>query len=374
MGEEYEADEIVQALLSIDGQLFSYNGNDYLSELTGDSPTSTGIQDLTLTLSGLSVGTHSLTFGVFNNQKTYNDESSSLTINYINIGQICPACDANQVGMPCDDVNECTINDIYDENCFCTGTLIDDNNNNICDIDECIDIELYAYLEGTFDTTTGEMTTMLNTQRGMLPGQTPVSALATPTVAGQPYSIAPWNYQGAEGQDWTDADYTGIEVDWIMVSFRTDIASNTEIARTAAILNKDGSVNFIDRCVLSPPLSSTYIVLEHRNHMGVMTPQAIGVNNGYLFYDFRIGDSYRDATSFGQKLMFNGTWCLYAGDSNQNDVPSFDINGTDKSIWFDNNGIFDNYISPDFNLDGDVNGQDKAIWEGNNGISSRVPK
>ncbi len=196
MGIEYEANEIAQALLSINGQLFSYNGNDYLSELAGDSPTSTGVQDLTLTLSGLSVGTHSLTFGIFNNQKTHNDESSSLTINYVNIGQACPACDANQIGMPCDDTNECTINDIYDANCFCAGTLIDDNNNNICDIDECIDIELYAHLEGAFDVTTGEMTTMLNTQRGMLPGQTPVSALATPTVSGQPYGVAPWNYLG----------------------------------------------------------------------------------------------------------------------------------------------------------------------------------
>ncbi len=283
------------------------------------------------------------------------------------------AQDNNQLSA-CDDGDPCTVDDEYDENCNCRGTLIDENNNNICDIDECIDIELYAFLEGALDVTTGEMTTALNTERSILPGQTPVSPLATANPAGQPYSIAPWNYSGTEGQGWTDANYTDLEVDWVMVSFRTGIASNTEIARTAALLNKDGTVNFVDRCVLVPPLSSTYIVLEHRNHVGVMSQQAVDINNGYLFYDFRAADSYRDATSVGQKQIPNGKWCLYAGDGDPNDAPSFDINGADKTIWFENNGIFDSYIGPDFNFDGDVNGKDKAIWEINNGISSRVPK
>jgi len=65
---------------------------------------------------------------------------------------------------------------------------------------------------------------------------------------------------------------------------------------------------------------------------------------------------------------------MYAGDADQFDFPSYDIQGTDKAIWFDNNGIFDYYFSPDFNLDGDINGQDKSLWFDNNGISSRVPK
>ncbi len=69
-----------------------------------------------------------------------------------------------------------------------------------------------------------------------------------------------------------------------------------------------------------------------------------------------------------------GEWAMFAGDANQMDFPSFDVNGTDKTEWFDSNGVFDYYLSPDFNLDGDVNGQDKSLWFENNGISSRVPK
>ena len=65
---------------------------------------------------------------------------------------------------------------------------------------------------------------------------------------------------------------------------------------------------------------------------------------------------------------------MFTGDADQTDFPSYDIQGTDKTLWLDNNGLFQQYIIPDFNLDGDVNGGDKALWDLNNGVSSRVPK
>jgi len=239
----------------------------------------------------------------------------------------------------------------------------------------CVDIQLHAYLEGAYDTATGEMRNTLVSARKLLPGQTPVSPLATPTPAGQPYSIVPWNYSGTEGAGWTNADYTGDETDWILVSFRTGTAKSTEIGMTAALLNKDGSIDFPDRCALDASVAdSLYILIEHRNHIGIMSPAKVPIINNELFYDFRAMDSYRDVTSFGQKQISTGEWVMFAGDASQMDFPSFDINGTDKTIWFNNNGVFDYYLSPDFNLDGDVNGQDKSIWFDNNGISSRVPK
>jgi len=263
--------------------------------------------------------------------------------------------------------------------------VCDDGNPIACSIAEvviiiepdCVDIQLAVWIEGPFVSTISEMTTALNTTRGLLPGQTPVSGLAVPTPAGQPYNRAPWNYAGTEGADWTDADYTTDVVDWMLISFRADIASNTEVAKTAALLHQDGTISFPDRCVLDTGVGvdSVYIVVEHRNHMGVMSPQPIPITNSTLVYDFRTNDSYRDVTSFGQKQLPTGEWCMYSGDANQNaDAVSYDINGQDKSIWVDNNGIFDNYLDADFNLNGDVNGGDKTLWFDNNGISSRVPK
>ncbi len=253
-------------------------------------------------------------------------------------------------------------------------TQIDANNDGFCD-NTCIDIQLQAWLEGAYYPTLGEMTTTLSSNRKLLPGQTPNSPLAVPTLAGQPYHIAPWNYAGTEGAGWTDADYNGSEVDWILISFRTGTAKNTEVAMTSGILMKDGVIELPDRCALPAAVTGPlYIVLEHRNHIGIMTPQPVDIIGGILSYDFRATDSYRDATSFGQKQLSNGEWAMFAGDADQMDFPSFDVNGTDKTEWFENNGVFDYYLSPDFNLDGDVNGQDKSLWFENNGISSRVPK
>jgi len=160
-----------------------------------------------------------------------------------------------------------------------------------------------------------------------------------------------------------------------LISFRSGIEKNTEVAMTAALLKKDGRVEFVDRCALTADMGNAlYAVIEHRNHIGVMTPQPIDVINNTLTYDFRLTDSYRDPTSFGQKQTQTGEWLMFTGDGNQNDMPSYDITGQDKSVWVEKNGVFDAYLLSDFNLDGDVNGQDKILWFGNNGISSRVPK
>lgn len=39
-------------------------------------------------------------------------------------------------GQPCNDEDECTINDIYTVDCGCAGTLLDTNDNGICDLEE----------------------------------------------------------------------------------------------------------------------------------------------------------------------------------------------------------------------------------------------
>ncbi len=261
--------------------------------------------------------------------------------------------------------------------------LVDSDNDGICDIfDICPegndnhikDLEISVWLEGAYDSTLGEMSNTLATTRKLLPGQTPASVLSPPTPAGQPYSAAPWNYDGTEGTNWTDANYTGNETDWILASFRTGIEKSTQVGMTAGLLMKDGSITFLDRCALITTANPLYIVIEHRNHLGIMSPAPVDVINSTLTYDFRLSNSYRDATSFGQKQFPTGAWGMFAGDGDQSDFPSFDIKGTDKTLWLNNNGIFQQYSTPDFNLDGDINGADKVLWFENNGVSSRVPK
>jgi len=238
----------------------------------------------------------------------------------------------------------------------------------------CFSLNLKVLLEGPYEVNTGQMSTDLANARKLLPGQTPVGNVP-PTPAGHPYSIAPWNYAGTEGANFTDADYPANAVDWVLVSLRTGTAKSTEIAQTAALVLKNGTIQTVVSCPVSAQNPGPfYIVIEHRNHMGIMSPVPVSVLNGRLTYNFTFQDSFRDPTSVGQKPLSNGQWMMYAGDMSQLDNPSYDINGTDKMIWDTKNGEFDQYVPADINLDGDINGLDKIPWEENNGNSSRVPK
>lgn len=240
----------------------------------------------------------------------------------------------------------------------------------------CIRIEVDVYLEGAYSAIDKQMTTHLNT-RGLLPGQKPVGISPGATPAGQPYSGSPWNYAGTEGADWADDNYAGTETDWVLVSFRTDVAKDTEIARAAGLLNADGSVTFLTDCVLEANEGDAlYVVVEHRSHMGIMSAKPIQVKQGAFVYDFRAENSYDggNGTGAGQREVAPGVFAMYTGDVDQSDLISYDINGRDRNLWMLENGKFNVYSPADCNLDGEVNGADKSGWIANNGRSSRVPK
>jgi len=221
--------------------------------------------------------------------------------------------------------------------------------------------DLCVGMEGAYNDNTGTMNNSLLTQ-GVLPDQ-------------QPYHIAPWNYQGTEGSGWASDDYPDNTVDWVLVSFRTSVTADTQIGRAAAILQQDGCLYFPNGDIrLSGQADSVYVVIQHRNHIAVMTPEPIRIFDNALTYDFRVEDSYRNQASSGQKQLYS-TWVMFGGDCNQiSDPLGYDINGSDKSLWVTDNGTFGVYLSTDMNLDGDINGADKGIWFDNNGTSSAVPK
>jgi len=234
----------------------------------------------------------------------------------------------------------------------------------------CIGIDIKVLLEGPWDAATAKMRTGLN-DKGMLPGQTPISPLGVATPAGQPYSVAPWNYAGTEGAGWTNVNYNTDVVDWVLVSFRTGLDVNTEVARAAALLKKDGSVEFLDPCVLDGSVSGPFHVLvEHRNHVGAITSAPIAVVGNTLSFDFSNNDTFSGGqTSVGAK------YCLYAGNSSQiDDIGGFDVSGLDKAIWDVQNGLFYQYSIADFNMNSDIDGSDKSFWSTNNGTSSAISK
>ncbi len=217
--------------------------------------------------------------------------------------------------------------------------------------------DVCLWMEGVYDHNSNQLTTLLN-QRNLIP-------------TAQPYNQPPWNYPGSE----TMSNMPLQSVDWVKVSFRTNPSKSSEVLTTAALLQEDGCLVFPEPSFFPESLgSSFYIVVEHRNHIAVMSPTAINVNQGALTYDFRDGDSYSNGGQ-GQKQIAAGVWAMFAGDGDQlQDINGYDINGIDNASWTPQNGGFNVYGNSDYNLDGDVSGMDKILWSANNGVYSSLDR
>jgi len=233
-------------------------------------------------------------------------------------------------------------------------------------LDAGVQLNVKVLLEGPTDAL-GVMSTELNDTRRVLPGMTLTGQTTPATPAGQPYNTAPWNYDGSEGSTFTNADYAPTVVDWVLLSLRTDLTKDTEIFKTAALLHKDGQIELLNATRLPNDLPPVYVVIEHRNHMGAISPQPVTIVNGMLTYDFTAENSFRGIGAGQKQHPTSGLWMLYAGNAT-NDLTGYDINGGDQTVWNQQNGLFSQYLPSDYNMDGEVTGQDKTVWVRNNGI------
>jgi hypothetical protein len=236
----------------------------------------------------------------------------------------------------------------------------------------CTALDVKVLMEGPMNVNTGLMGTILN-QRGLLPGQIPIGLFGIPTPEGQPYNTAPWYYTGNE----SITHYDSTIVDWVLVTVRSDSAiADSVVARKAGLLHQDGRVDFIDNCWSLPFNKPYFVVIEHRNHLGVMSPTGqILARGGVVRHDFTQFNGYIviNPNSTGQKLI-NGKWVMLACDGKKNTYTNnFDINFLDSQFWKAQSGIFDAYRDSDFNLDADVNFFDSLLWKRNNGQYSGVP-
>ncbi len=233
----------------------------------------------------------------------------------------------------------------------------------IATVDACLQIKVF--LEGAMEGK--EMSTKLNTL-GLLPGQTPTVNFATTTPSGQPYKTAPWNYDGDE----QTTNYAAEVADWVLVSLRTSPHEPaTTVYRTAALLHKDGTVKTLKACPTFKADETHYVVIEHRNHVGAVSHQKVGIADGKISYDFTQQQSYISPNTPGVgQLKMGATFYLYAADG---DKSSFaEINAADGTMWRNHNGKFNLYQAVDFNLDGEINAQDATLWRRNNGVFSSV--
>jgi len=179
-----------------------------------------------------------------------------------------------------------------------------------------VTFNLQVFLEGPFDPSQATMSGSL-LQRGIIP-------------QGQPYTGSPWNYPGTEGSGWLPNDYPVGALDWVLVSLRRSLDPDTEVARVAAVLLEDGNI-----APFNVNLSNTniplHIMVEHRNHLPIISAQPIPIANNILTYDFTVENSY-NSTGFGQKQI-GANWMMYGGNSDQEGSNSCDINAADQVFW-----------------------------------------
>ncbi len=235
-------------------------------------------------------------------------------------------------------------------------------------------VDVKVFLEGALDSINNQMHTKLY-EGNFLPRQLNTIIVEDEVVynAAFVYAQAPFNYDGNEVMHWKNQEYKPNTVDWVLVSLRSTTAPESEFAKTVALLLDDGGVKIIEHDFLSgAPDSSFYLVVEHRNHLSVMTPYPITYDscNG-IIWDFTTRDSWKVSTVVGQKEVRPSVFAMFAGNVPKAGDEWSDIMGADKTQWSLNNGR-SAYLLTDFNLDGDINGADKILWDENNGLSSGV--
>ncbi|MCK9401043.1 MAG: hypothetical protein M0Q51_13765 [Bacteroidales bacterium] len=197
-----------------------------------------------------------------------------------------------------------------------------------------------AFLEGPFDTTTVKMDTLLN-----LGGYLPLA---------QPYSGVPWNYAGTEN---VGSIPNANVVDWVLLEFRdTPGAANTAtsatmVARQAAFLLNDGTIVGLDGTseVLVPTVftDNIYVVVYHRNHIRVMSANALSLVNFIYVYDFT--DALAKAYNSGQKAL-GSYFGMYSADID-NDGNIF---ASDIALFVAAFPSFSVYHNADLDMDGNV--------------------
>lgn len=228
-------------------------------------------------------------------------------------------------------------------------------------------IKLKVFLEGPYNGTG------MNSLLTNVPGSTgfPLS---------QPFNTEPWIYPGSESVMKVSPNI----VDWILVELRDaseaiTASSSTVIHRQACFLLNDGTVAGINNegeienmlyCFPSAKINNgLFVVVRHRNHLGIMSAFPLNNTSGLYTYDFTSGPQM--AYHKGQVKVGPGIWAMIAGDGNASGF----IDEDDKASEWAGDAGFQGYFAGDYNMDAQSDNSDKnENWLPNLGAACQVPE
>lgn len=161
-------------------------------------------------------------------------------------------------------------------------------------------VNLVAFLQGPYNTSTDQMTVSLNTM-GLIPLDSPYSD-ASASVGSIPSGVT----------------------DWVKLELRDPASPATILGRTSAFIKNNGSIVGLDGSsfpMIKDGLPVSIVGLVHRNHLSIRTPNAgIDVVDPSVPYDFTTGidKAFTNGShpNNNMKEVEAGVWALWAGNAN----------------------------------------------------------
>ncbi len=207
-----------------------------------------------------------------------------------------------------------------------------------------------VFLEGAYDPVTSSMSTNLSTSGDI--------------ALSQPYFGSPWNYAGTEGFN-SLADMPSDVVDWVLVKALSPTSYN-QIETRAGLLLNDGSIVAANGS--ASPISfnnitpgETYVIsVEHRNHLAILSANAIALPNTSL-YDFSVAANVLAAAS--QTTSLGGTTLMLAGDMNSDGAITY----ADFNYYLNESFLDPLYPKSDCDLSGLLDEDDFILFLNNVG-------
>lgn len=254
------------------------------------------------------------------------------------------------------------------------------NRSNPCDmgayefaLDQTLDLKVF--IEGAYNISTNTMNTdLLNASL------VPLNQPYNPTLPYYGNNAPTWLYGGNENV----TSFSNDVVDWVVVEMR-DAASAASAGNgtiipggtKAALLKSDGTIvdteghpNVIFAGV--PISQDLFVVIYHRNHLGIISANAVTESAGIYSYDYSTGSNKVLGGTSGYKQIDTSpvVWGMVGADGNGNGL----IQESDLSdVWGIDAGKT-GYSGADYDLNIQVNNQDKDDqWLPNNGKESQIP-
>ncbi len=237
-------------------------------------------------------------------------------------------------------------------------------------MDSQFSLDLKVFLEGPYDLSTHGMSTDLNSDNYI-----PFNQPFYPSTPYYNEDNPTWLYNGSESVTFIPSN----AVDWVLVQLRDadlpeNAGSSTMIGQQAAFVLNNGTIVGMDGVsqinfdlLISQNL---YVVVFHRNHLAVISANALVESGGVYTYDFTTSANQALGGTNGHKELEPGVWGMVAGDGNGNGL----IQNTDETaVWKTDLGQ-SGYKGGDFDMNGLVQNTDETnYWKVNLGSGGQTP-